>query len=702
MQRYLYLDVETVSTVNVVERGVYAHAEDDTLDITMAAWAVGNEPVTLWTEVPVGGTTSLPPEELEDLLRDPDVLIWAHNAAYERLVIAAVWDIVVPLHRWRDSAAVARWYNLPGSLDGLSNYLLGAKAAKLKISPAVKALWATASLPWTFADMPAFDEMGVYCVRDVEAMRDCIRMLPRLPAVVWQEYAVAEAINDRGCLIDTDFVEAVVPLRAVIDDEIQHDLAQAMGSNIPDARVSPRSTAVKEWATARVATHVGGDQLLRDGQFKRAFKVRRRDGVGFYSEVKPTFDKPMRAAVRTFLEEAQDHAALDVLDLVDEGQNAAITKYDAVAKRVSADGRLRGMYMFSGASQTHRASSTGVQTHNLLRATLDLETDYALRRDIRAVEGPSALLATLPPDMRQAGLGKALSMALRSTIRAATDHDLVWCDWSAIEARVLPWLAGDEQKLRMFEDGVDVYRANARYLFSLATDADVSKDRRQVGKVQELALGFGGGKGAFAAMSRGYGVKLPEALVAQAVRSWREVNPVIVRFWRLLERAAFDAMRESNWRKPQRAGKIQYIFAPDIAFGSLMAVMPDGGMLVYPRASIEQVTRFEDQPPEAAICFDHPVFGRTALWHGILVENVTQAVAASLLRDAMVRLEAAGLQTVCQTHDEIVIEAHHSRSGGLEAQMVEMMCQPPAWATGLPLAAEAGSGSRYKIEDAAY
>lgn len=693
----LWLDHETISQENVGVAGLYRHAADMNTDIIMSAYAVDRAPVKLWKSTPERGTVSTPPPDLEALLNDPDVLVWAHNAAYERILTREVWGIDVPLSRWRDSAVVARWYNYPHDLKSFTARMLGTAGKKLD-SANFKYLWSTSSLPWDAQALADFEDMGRYCIRDVESMRAAVLQLPALPLKVWQEYAASEAINDRGVFTDFDFANGVAYLRKALDKEIRSDIAELTEGAV----TTPRGAAARKWAESVLAdTHP--ELLNEDGQLTRDFKKRREGSAGFTTVNRGTFDKPMRRNIREHVlrsDVAAHPALLDVLDAVDEGQNAAITKYEAISNRVSTDGRLRGMYVFAGAGQTHRFSSTGAQTHNLLRDVLALDDDADLREAVAESSGQLAPLYQLAPVIKD-GLGKTLSKAVRPTLIAAPGKMLVWGDWSAIEARGLPWLALDEEKLERFRQGIDVYIRNAAALYGLP-EASIDGGKRQVGKVQELALGFGGAVGAFAAMSRGYGVSLTNDQMKRAVTTWRAANPLIVDFWKHSMRAAFEAMRNPGKVIDVEHSRISYVFAPNVAHGALLVAMPDGSMLVYPQARCEYLSRFEDGEPEPTIIFEHPTYGPSGLWHGTLVENVTQGICASLMRYALKHCEDIGLAVVMHTHDEIVLEVPEGQADEMLALLIKIMRTAPDWAMGLPLDAEGGIGTRYKIKDSAY
>jgi DNA polymerase len=275
---------------------------------------------------------------------------------------------------------------------------------------------------------------------------------------------------------------------------------------------------------------------------------------------------------------------------------------------------------------------------------------------------------------------------LRPALLASDGNWLAVADWSSIEARVNPWLSGrGDAKLELFRSGRDVYKVNAMATFRVEFD-DVTPDQRQVGKVQELACGFAGGVGAFAAMGRVYGLALPEPEAKRMVDGWRKANTWALPFWQDLEEAYTRAMRHKGHEFT--AGRITYLFD-----GShLWYALPSGRVLCYPFARLETegVTYAKASWKPAADAKEWP---RARLWKGLACENVTQATANDLLRYSLRMLDAEGFEPVLHVHDEIVVETNDPDLT-VEA-MKRIMCSTPTWAEGLPLGIEAHTMRRY-------
>ena len=295
-------------------------------------------------------------------------------------------------------------------------------------------------------------------------------------------------------------------------------------------------------------------------------------------------------------------------------------------------------------------------------------------------------------------ISRLLARLIRPTFIAPEGRILVWGDWDQIEARVLPWLArsiGADAKLKIFRSGQDVYRYAAAGIFQTAPD-EIDKQQRQVGKVSELALGFGGATGAFAAMGRGYGVTLAEATVRSIVDQWRKQNTWCVSFWHELWRAAMGAFGDpGTW---YHAGRVKYLFHPALMHGTLICELPDTRWLVYPQFRHERVV-VDDENGDPQIRWRTSCvkgfaggYGRVEIWYGTLAENITQATAASFLRRALVFLQDS---TVLHTHDEIVLEAPEKHENDFKLALKQVMNDIPEWADGLPLTASVESGPFY-------
>lgn len=278
---------------------------------------------------------------------------------------------------------------------------------------------------------------------------------------------------------------------------------------------------------------------------------------------------------------------------------------------------------------------------------------------------------------------------------------LVWADWSAIEARVLPWLAGsrsaEECKLKLFRDGEDVYKHTASSIFDVP-HTDVDEAQRQIGKVGDLSLGFGGSVGAFKGMARNYTnplTKLPmtftdeEAL--RIVRGWRGANPWALRFWDELKGAAYNAIRAPG--QSFTAGRVEYVMESRLLGGSLLVWLPCGRPLLYPRCAIREIENPKTKVKQEQITYWHSEGWRKA-WHGLLAENITQGFAASILRSALAD-DYVRRHAVAHTHDEIVVEVFESESEAAGKHLIEVMTGEKPWTKGLPLKAEVKQGWYY-------
>jgi DNA polymerase len=471
------------------------------------------------------------------------------------------------------------------------------------------------------------------------------------------DYHVNERINDRGVLIDTDLCNAAIGYASVELEEIEKIVTEVTKGEI----TSVRSTKMREWVLARVGNEA-----------KKLMEVY-KDDVKKYS-----IDKSVRANLLVLAQENPEQVPPNVADVIqcaDDLWASSVAKFKRLKELADVeDQRVRGAFVFAGGSATGRASSYGAQVHNFTRKCAK-EPDAVRQSMVRSH-------AIVPV------YGKRVTDVLKGMLRPAIipmhGKSLVVADWSAIEARVNPWLSNcvsGVQKLDLFRTGADVYKHNASATFRVAVD-QVSDSQRQLGKVQELACGFAGGVGAFAAMGKVYGVSLPEPLAKQMVNAWRMANPWAVDMWQNLENAYTRAMR--NVGREFSAGRVTYLFDGQ----HLWYALPSGRVLCYPFAKLELdgVTYAKSAWKPAADATEWP---RGRLWRGLACENITQAVANDLLRHSLRQLD----DVVLHVHDEIVIETDEPEA--VMQKMQEVMCTPPAWAQGLPLNIEVNTMQRY-------
>jgi DNA polymerase len=650
----LWLDFETRSRCDLPARGVYNYAQDRSTSVLCMSYAFDDDEVVTWT----------PDQPFPQRVAEHTGQIRAHNAAFERLIF---WFVLCPDHGIREpslaqfycTATQARANCAPGSLEDVGRF----SGATMKKDHRGSQLIRLLSIPradGTFNDDPALlAEMYRYCEQDVRAMRAISRSLRDLSAEELADYHVNERINDRGVRVDLALCNAAVKYASDELVEIQQIVAEVTQGAI----TSVRSPKMRQWVQDRV-----GPEALK-------LMTVHKDGVE-----KMSIDKNVRANLLTFASENPDEVPPDVAEVIqcaDDLWASSVAKFNRLAALADdEDHRVRGAFVFAGGAATGRASSYGAQVHNFARkcAKEPAETREAMVRGHKIV----------PQYGRR--VTDVLKGMLRPALLASDGNWLAVADWSSIEARVNPWLSGrGDAKLELFRSGRDVYKVNAMATFRVEFD-DVTPDQRQVGKVQELACGFAGGVGAFAAMGRVYGLALPEPEAKRMVDGWRKANTWALPFWQDLEEAYTRAMRHKGHEFT--AGRITYLFDGV----HLWYALPSGRVLCYPFARLETegVTYAKASWKPAADAKEWP---RARLWKGLACENVTQATANDLLRYSLRMLDAEGFEPVLHVHDEIVLETDDP-DRTVEA-MKRIMCSTPTWAEGIPLGIEAHTMRRY-------
>jgi DNA polymerase len=574
--------------------------------------------------------------------------IYAHNAAFERLIFWYVLGVNFELEQFVCTAAQARANCAPGSLEDVGRFA-GASMKKDHRGAQLIRLLSIPQADGTFRNDPALmAEMIAYCEQDVRAMRAVSKAMRPLSADELLDYHVNEKINDRGVLVDVPLCNAAVKYASDELTEIEQIVQEVTGGAIASVR-SPR---MREWVLERVGPE--------------AKKLMEKDG-------KYSIDKTVRANL--LLMENPDEVPADVQEVIqcaDDLWASSVAKFSRLAALADEeDQRVRGAFVFAGGSATGRASSYGAQVHNFTRKCAE-EPDNVRHAMVRGH-------AIVPRYGKR--VTDVLKGMLRPAIIPAAGKHLIVADWAAIEARVNPWLSGRGQnKLDLFKSGEDVYKVNAAATFNIRVD-NVTKDQRQIGKVQELACGFAGGVGAFAAMGRAYGINLPEPVAKRMVDGWRRANPWSVPYWTALEESYTRAMR--NKGREFKAGRITYLYDGQ----HLWYALPSGRILCYPYAKLESdgvsYAKAAWKPAQ-----DAKEWPRARLWRGLACENVTQAVANDLLRHALRQLD----DVVLHVHDEIVLETANPNAA---EELKRVMCTAPAWADGLPLSAEVETMKRY-------
>jgi DNA polymerase len=710
LDQVCFIDFESrSSTVDLKKAGATAYACG--ADAIILAFAIGDEPVVVWHvadfSAPLDWQNA--PKRLQHFFWDVvkgDGVFAAWNAGFDR----AIWNYattgfpeMLP-HYIIDPAVQATASGLPPDLKMAARFsgapLKDAAGADL-ISLFCK-VTATATPQSHPEDWQAFIE---YAGADIEAMRGVFQYTRQLSRAELAEMWAMEKTNDRGLLIDMQMVRHAAKLAAI--DKVrgnQEIFTQTRGAVSSVDEVAKITT----WLLSFLPP-AGRDILTErielrkpDGSIKRAAKysLERERVEALIAYVKALLkDDDIPAVLLTMLIRAER-----VLLIRLYGGSKMPQKFEAMLHQQVGD-VLYGQYRFNGAPQTGRASSRGVQIHNLPRDYLPYELEAVWSLQAGAGYDDILHLGDDTPVARK------LSLLLRPAIIARPDKVFVWSDWSQIEARVLPWLAdhygGAKRRLDIFREVdadpslPDLYTRTAAELSHCAV-GDVTKAMRQRGKVAELALGFLGGVGALKAMASGYGLYLPDDEAKSIVKRWREVNSWAGDYGREIWSAVQTARDAPG--VPVQAGRCWLVFLPGYLSGTLLARLPSGRHLAYRRLRIEKFDVLDDEDNVVGAEYDLGYMrghGKPSkLWPGIFVENFTQACAADFLRGTLVRLEQEGPGAVFHTHDEIGIEVRDGDQDYAMRAMHSIMVKGFDWSEGLPLMSDETSGYYYsKAED---
>ena len=686
----VWLDIETRGRIDVTKAGLYRHAEGIE-KILCARYAFDDGEVLEWRGAFADGAdydcADDPPADLIEAVMEPDALIFAHNAAYERIILRECcdWWPEVPLEAYICTAAWAATFNLPRALGQLSRALLPSDRAKMVLfASQVKFMWSSDKATGAGADM---DIQSDYCGRDVEAMREIMALLPPVDPNWLADYHASERINDRGVMLDLDLAAAVATLKPEIEDQLQHELDEATGG-----KVKLRGPSLMRWLEG---------VLPEDTVTALDVVEKKRVGYGFKSIVRRSAGKAAREQLLAAIHGLDGFGNVRrALTAYETANAAAVHKYGAALTRASEDGALRGQFVMNGAAQTGRYTSTGVQLHNTIR-----EVHGRAGEVIEALTEAAELGLSEAETVGglQAHFGETInsmtSKVLRPMLVAEAGKTLTWSDWSSIEAMVLPWLSdrkSAERVLDVFRRGGDLYVETAAGILRKAPGAVTPNERQSYGKLPVLSCGYGGGVNAILAFAAGYKLDITRAEAERIRDEWREANPWAQQLWRHLEAAAINAVMEGGDIQTE-AGRIRFQYAPTLVGGTLLAWLPGGGWIAWPRAEVLDLVKFEDGPVVPTLTFQHPVYGPSTTYGGKLAENVTQAVAAWLLRRAMQECGLAGLDAVAHVHDEVLCESTERRVSATEAQLKRIMETVPEGFAGLPLACEVSSGWRYKM-----
>lgn len=641
----LSIDLETYSDQPLAKTGVYRYVESPDFEILLFAYSVDGGSVQ---QIDLACGEKIPPAILA-ALEDDKVIKWAFNANFERICLSRflgypTGDYLEP-DSWRCSMVWAAYMGLPLSLEG-AGAVLGLEKQKLAegkdlikyfcqpCAPTKSNGLRTRNLPKHAPDK--WLTFKKYNIRDVETEMSIQARLLKYPVPdsVWEEYHLDQEINDRGVGLDMELVRQAIQM----DGRSRSELTQAMKELT--SLDNPNSVQqMKQW--------------LAD------------NGV----ETDTLGKKAVAELLKTAPQQLQK-----VLTLRQQLAKSSVKKYQAMETAVCADGRARGMFQFYGANRTGRWAGRIIQMQNLPQNHLD---DLSEARGLVRAGGFDAL------EMLYEDVPDTLSQLIRTAFVPQEDRKFIVADFSAIEARVIAWLAGEKWRQDVFAQGKDIYCASASQMFGVPVEKHgVNGHLRQKGKIAELALGYGGSVGALKAMGA-LEMGLQEDELPALVSAWRQANPKIVQFWWAVDHAVMDAVTRKTTTKTHGI-----IFSA--RNGMLFITLPSGRSLAYVKPKIGE-NRFGGD------CITYEGVGGTKKWERIdsygpkFVENIVQATSRDILCYAMKTLRCCSI--VMHIHDEVVIEADRRMS--LQA-VCDQMGRTPPWANGLQLRADGYETDFYK------
>lgn len=666
----IHIDIETFSPVSIADCGVYKYCESEDFEILMVAYQYPEDEEPSIVDLT---KDELPKKLVSDMLSGEYVLC-AHNAAFERTAFRRIGVQTRP-EQWECSMIKAAYCGLPLSLGMVSSALkLGDKAKDsagksliryfcIPCRPTKVNGGRTRNLPEH--DEDKWEEFKNYCKQDVVAEKAIMDYLKKytIPQEEKEIYALDQRINDRGQKVDIELATNAIRIQDTVKDNLVEEMKQITGVE------NPNSTAqLKEWVESQIGKQI--TSLAKD-------------------------------EIPNLINTCENDAVRVILELRQKISITSVKKYNKIIGAACEDGRLRGLFQFYGANRTGRWAGRLVQPQNLPRGKSKLAQVEIARELVKSND-----LDTL--SLCFGDILQELSGLIRTSMVAERGHKLLVSDFSAIEARVLAWVTGEQWRIDVFNSHGKIYEASASAIFKVPLE-EVTKELRQKGKVAELALGYQGGHGAVKRFG-GEAMGMTETEMKKLVEVWRSQNVNVTRFWEVLGEAAIRcvAQKESGVENPE----IKLKNFKGIAFRcddkAMTIELPSGRKLFYwgpklieGRFGATQVSYYDlDQMTRK--------WARVDTYGGKLCENITQAIARDILVYSMINADKEGFPINMHVHDEIVVEIpengkfmEHRADGGLQAAdaldfLELLMAETPKWAEGLPLNAEGFATDFYR------
>ena len=664
--QHLSIDIETYSDQDITKAGLYRYAQSPAFEILLFAYSEDGGPVQV-VDLACG---EMIPQAILGALVDPRVIKHAYNAAFEWFCLGAYFklpDLTAWLPQWHCTMLHGLYCGYTAGLDATGRAMgLPQDKRKLGIGKALIRYFCTPCAPTKSnggrtRNLPQHDPakwelFKTYNGQDVVTEMEIEHRLSSFPVPddVQRQWVTDQTINLRGVQVDTEMVQGAIALDQATRAQLISEATQLSGLDNPNSAAqlaawleSETGSTVADLRKTTVAEMLGGD-----------------------------------------LESPKAHRMLEIRQELGKTSNK---KYTAIDNAVCADGRVRGILQFYGANRTGRWAGRIVQPQNLPRTYIPAEL-LPLARQLVEGRQMQALAWCF------GSVQDTLSQLIRTALTAAPGNRLIDADFSAIEARMLAWLAREEWRLDVFRTHGKIYEASASQMFNVPMElikkGNPEYSLRQRGKVAELALGYGGGVGAMRQMDVGHLLdELPDEEVQGMVHLWRMKSPAIVNFWYTCEAAAMEAIKTGR-RVEIRGGTIAFTMEQDQYNDFLTIQLPNGRKLYYAHPHIG-TNRFGNE----SIGYwgmDQKTKKWSALetYGGKIVENITQATARDCLAEAVERLEAAGLPVVFHIHDEVVIDAAPEQ--GCLDDVIRIMATPPWWAQDLPLNADGWENPFFK------
>ncbi len=644
MESLLSMDIECFSDVDLIKCGVYAYADSPAFEILLFAYSFdGGE-----TQIIDLAQGEKLPAEVEDAIFDVSVTKTAYNANFERTCLSKYFGRYIPPESWHCSAVQAAMLALPRSLEDVGR-VLGLDEQKMKegkeliryfcvpCKPTKANGGRTRNLPCHAPEK--WELFKTYCKRDVDVEKAIRRKLHNfpIPESEMELYRLDQRINDRGVLVDMGLVKQAIACERLHKEVVTKRAYELTGLENPNSVAQ-----LKGW--------LGDKGMEAESLSKKAV-----------ADMIAETDGEVEELLRLRLLMAK----------------TSVKKYEAMERSVCSDGRVHGLLQFYGANRTGRFAGRLVQIQNLPQnhlPDLELARDLVKQGRFEDIE----LLYDSTPNV--------LSELIRTAFIPKPGCRFVVADFSAIEARVLAWLSGEQWRLDVFTSHGKIYEASASSMFHVPME-EITKGSplRQKGKLAELGLGFGGAAGALISMGA-LDMGLTEDELPPLVAAWRKANPHITQFWWDVDAAAVKAVTE---KQKTKVGKIIFEYKSGILFITL----PSGRKLSYVKPRMA-VNRFGRDGLTYEGISENKKWSRIETYGPKLVENIVQGTARDLLAEAMLRVEKKGYPIVMHCHDEIIAEVPEG-SGSVD-EMCEIMAVQPKWAAGLPLRADGYSCSFYQ------